>query len=104
MILFGRHNINIENKQKKTIEKPAKLTIAKLGVPLFSLENDMNKAKNSDNPQWVDEHGVVYIPAGTKHNIINKGSELLKLYTVYSPPEHKDGTVHKTKADAQKEE
>lgn len=52
------------------------------------------------------EHGIkadsaVVIPAGTKHNIINAGDSDMKLYTVYSPPHHKDGTVHKTKAEAE---
>lgn len=54
------------------------------------------------------EHAVaaemaVVIPEGTRHNVINTGSTDLKLYTVYSPPEHKDGTVHPTKADEQEE-
>ena len=48
------------------------------------------------------EHAVV-IPAGVEHNIVNIGSEPLKLYSVYSPPEHKDGTVHPTKAEAEEE-
>jgi len=48
------------------------------------------------------EHAVV-IPAGAEHNIINTGSEPLKLYSVYSPPEHKDGTIHPTKAEAEEE-
>ena len=48
------------------------------------------------------EHAVV-IPAGTEHNIINIGSEPLKLYSVYSPPEHKNGTIHPTKAEAEEE-
>jgi mannose-6-phosphate isomerase-like protein (cupin superfamily) len=44
---------------------------------------------------------AVVIPAGTKHNIINtSATEPVKLYTLYAPPEHKDGTVHVTKADA----
>lgn len=55
-------------------------------------------------PSWADEHGVVFVPAGTRHNIVNKGHELLKLYTVYAPPAHPDKTVHVTKADAMKEE
>ena len=42
---------------------------------------------------------AIIIPAGTKHNVINTGDTALKLYSVYSPPEHKDGTVHPTKAD-----
>jgi mannose-6-phosphate isomerase-like protein (cupin superfamily) len=49
-----------------------------------------------------DDWGVV-IPAGTQHNVINTGEEVVKLYSVYSPPEHKEGTVHPTKADEQEE-
>ena len=45
---------------------------------------------------------AVLIPAGTKHNIINSSSDKkMKLYTVYAPPNHRDGVVHKTKADAE---
>lgn len=40
------------------------------------------------------------VPAGTEHDFINTGPEALKLFTVYSPPEHPDGVVHLTKADA----
>ena len=40
------------------------------------------------------------VPAGAEHDFINTGSEALKLFTVYSPPEHPDGLVHATKADA----
>ena len=47
---------------------------------------------------------AVVIPAGTRHNIINTGAEPLKLYTLYAPPEHRDGTVRATKADALAEE
>jgi mannose-6-phosphate isomerase-like protein (cupin superfamily) len=43
---------------------------------------------------------VVVVPAGTLHNFITKGDATLKLYTVYTPPEHPDGTVHRTKAEA----
>lgn len=46
----------------------------------------------------VDDHAVI-IPAGTKHNVVNTGEGDLKLYSIYTPPEHKDGTVHKTKTD-----
>jgi mannose-6-phosphate isomerase-like protein (cupin superfamily) len=42
---------------------------------------------------------AVVVPAGAKHNVINTGEEPLKLYTVYSPPQHKRTTVQKTKAD-----
>lgn len=43
---------------------------------------------------------VVVVPAGTRHNFITRGATALKLYTVYTPPEHADGTVHHTKAEA----
>jgi mannose-6-phosphate isomerase-like protein (cupin superfamily) len=43
---------------------------------------------------------AVIVPAGTHHNIINTGSVPLKLYTLYAPPNHRDGIVHHTRADA----
>ena len=46
---------------------------------------------------------AVVIPAGTKHNIVNTGSESLKLYSLYSPPNHKDKTVHHAKSDESEE-
>lgn len=49
----------------------------------------------------LTDGSVVVIPAGTRHNIVNVSTtEVLKLYTIYSPPEHPDGTVNKTRADA----
>jgi mannose-6-phosphate isomerase-like protein (cupin superfamily) len=44
---------------------------------------------------------AVVVPAGTKHNIINTGKVPLKLYTIYSPPNHRDGVIHHTRADAE---
>lgn len=46
------------------------------------------------------DDGVI-VPAGAKHNVVNTGSEPLRLYTIYGPPEHLDGTINKTKADAE---
>jgi len=43
---------------------------------------------------------AVVVPAGTKHNIINTGTVPLKLYTLYAPPNHRDGVVHHTRAEA----
>ncbi len=53
-------------------------------------------AENHD----LEDDWVVIIPGGTWHNVINTGDGDLKLYSLYSPPEHKAGTVHVTKADA----
>lgn len=48
---------------------------------------------------------VVIIPAGVRHNIINTSDSVpMKLYTLYAPPNHKEGTVHKTKAEAEADE
>jgi len=44
---------------------------------------------------------AIVVPAGAKHNIINTGAVPLKLYTLYSPPNHRDGVVHQTRADAE---
>jgi len=48
----------------------------------------------------IREGFAVVVPAGTNHNIINTGSVPMKLYTLYSPPNHRDGVVHHTRADA----
>jgi mannose-6-phosphate isomerase-like protein (cupin superfamily) len=53
----------------------------------------------------LSDGSVVVIPAGTEHNVINtSSSEALRLYTVYTPPNHPDGTIHKTKAEAEEYE
>jgi|SRR3989344_1980801 len=49
----------------------------------------------------IKDGSAIVIPAGTKHNIINTSETIMQLYTIYTPPEHRDKTVHKTKTDAQ---
>ena len=46
---------------------------------------------------------AILVPAGTTHNIVNTGSRAMKLYTLYAPPNHRDGVVHHTREDAQKD-
>jgi mannose-6-phosphate isomerase-like protein (cupin superfamily) len=53
-----------------------------------------------DETHEVTDDWAVIIPAGVWHNVINDGTSALKLYSLYSPPEHPDGTVHATKAEA----
>jgi mannose-6-phosphate isomerase-like protein (cupin superfamily) len=53
-----------------------------------------------DDVHEVADDWAVIIPAGTWHNVINAGDGDLKLYSIYAPPEHPDGTVHRTKAEA----
>lgn len=47
----------------------------------------------------IEDDFAVVIPAGAEHNVINTGEEVMKLYSVYSPPEHMHGVIHKTKAE-----
>ena len=49
----------------------------------------------------VGDDWAIVVPAGAMHNVINRGSEPMKLYTIYSPAEHKRDTVHPTKAEAE---
>jgi mannose-6-phosphate isomerase-like protein (cupin superfamily) len=51
-----------------------------------------------ENP--VEDDFAVIVPAGARHNVRNTGDEPLQLYTIYGPPEHKDGAVQSTKAEA----
>ncbi|NMA53071.1 MAG: cupin domain-containing protein, partial [Peptococcaceae bacterium] len=48
----------------------------------------------------VSDDDAIIVPAGIWHNIINKGNVPLKLYSIYAPPQHPHGTIHKTKAEA----
>jgi mannose-6-phosphate isomerase-like protein (cupin superfamily) len=43
---------------------------------------------------------LVHVPAGTRHNFVNTGKTDLRLYTIYAPPEHQPGTIHRTEAEA----
>lgn len=48
----------------------------------------------------IESDMAIVVPAGMRHNIKNTGHKPLKLYTLYAPPQHADGTVHRTKAEA----
>lgn len=50
----------------------------------------------------IESDMAMIVPAGTRHNIRNTGHRALKLYTLYAPPQHEDGTVHRTRAEAEK--
>lgn len=67
----------------------------------FRFESGRGKVVIDGAEQAVGPDEVVIVPAGSQHNIINTGDEPLQLYTLYSPPNHPDGTVHKTKAEAE---
>lgn len=58
----------------------------------------------NDISHVITDGSVVVVPAGTKHNVVNGGGSLMKLYTLYMPPHHRDGVVHGTKSDADGDE
>jgi mannose-6-phosphate isomerase-like protein (cupin superfamily) len=65
------------------------------------IEKGTGKAVLDDVEHEIMNGSAIVVPAGTKHNFINTSeTEPMKLYTIYSPPEHLDGTIHATKADA----
>jgi mannose-6-phosphate isomerase-like protein (cupin superfamily) len=68
----------------------------------FRIEQGEAKFVFNENEEVLERDGnAVVVPAGTYHNVINTSKTTqLKMYTIYSPPNHPDGTVHKTKADA----
>ncbi|MCE9643998.1 cupin domain-containing protein [Candidatus Parcubacteria bacterium] len=61
------------------------------------------KAKLNDDSYEVSAGDVVRVTPGVRHNFINTGTEPLKIFTVYAPPNHIDGRVHATKEDAEKD-
>lgn len=66
------------------------------------VEAGQGKAVLDGQEYELADGSAVVIPAGTEHNVINTSStEALKLYTLYTPPEHPDGTIHKDKAEAE---
>ncbi len=71
----------------------------------FRFEKGKGKVIIQDSEYRVEDGDVVIVPAGSQHNVINvSDSEDLKLYTLYSPPNHPDGTIHKTKEEAMAKE
>jgi len=57
---------------------------------------------NEKQERTAQDGDAVVVPAGTYHNVINTSKTVpLKLYTIYSPPNHPDGTIHETKAEAE---
>jgi mannose-6-phosphate isomerase-like protein (cupin superfamily) len=67
----------------------------------FRVEGGIGRAILNGKEYNLEDGSAVVIPAGTEHNIINRSqTEPLKVYTIYSPPNHPDGTIHKDKAEA----
>ncbi len=69
----------------------------------FRFESGTGEVRINDKANPVEDGIAVIVPAGAKHNVVNTGEDLLTMYTIYGPPDHKDKTVHKTKEQAEKD-
>ena len=68
----------------------------------FRFESGLGKCIINDFEYLVKEGDIIIVPAGSKHNVINTESNLqLKMYTLYSPPNHEDAIIRNTKTDAE---
>ena len=70
----------------------------------FRIEMGKGEVLIDDKRHSVEADDAIIVPAGARHNVLNKGTEPLRLYTLYAPPEHKHRTVHGTKAEADADE
>ena len=66
----------------------------------FRVEEGQGKATVNGEEFSLVEDSVLIVPAGAEHNITNTGEALIKMYTIYTPPNHIDGRIHVTKGDA----
>ena len=66
----------------------------------FRVEEGRGTVYIDGTPNQVEDDFAVIVPAGARHNVVASGDQPLKLYTIYGPPEHKDGVVHEDKAQA----
>ena len=66
----------------------------------FRIEEGQGEVWIDGKANRVEDDFAVIVPAGALHNVVNTGDRPLRLYTIYGPPEHVDGTVHRTKAEA----
>ncbi len=70
----------------------------------FRFESGSGKVIIDDTEYSVSDGAAVIIPAGAKHNVVNTGTDELRMYTLYAPPHHKDGIVRITKEEAEAHE
>ena len=69
----------------------------------FRVEAGQGEVSIDGQRHAIKDDDAIVVPAGARHNVINTGKQSLKLYTLYGPPEHRDGVVHPARADATEE-
>jgi len=69
----------------------------------FRVEEGRGVVHIDGTPNRVEDDFAVIVPAGARHNVVNDGDGPLRLYTIYGPPEHRDGIMHRDKAQAEQD-
>ena len=69
----------------------------------FRVEEGQGEIRIDGVANRVEDDFAVIVPAGARHNVVNTGSAPLRLYTIYGPPEHRDGVVHATREQAERD-
>lgn len=100
-VLYTGHNVQLVLMALKSGEE--------IGEEVHEDRDQFFRIETGEGEVWIDgvcnkvkaDDGII-VPQGARHNVVCSGTETLRLYTIYGPPEHVDGTVHKTKADADK--
>lgn len=79
-----------------------------IGEEVHAEHDQFFRIEKGNGEVWIDgkrakikNDDAIIVPAGARHNVVNTGKKSLKLYTIYGPPEHRDGVVHATKVDAE---
>lgn len=98
-VLYTGHNVQLVLMALKPGEE--------IGEEVHEDRDQFFRIETGKGEVWIDgvcnqvkaDDGII-VPQGARHNVVCSGTETLRLYTIYGPPEHVDGTVHKTKADA----
>lgn len=67
----------------------------------FRIESGAGEVEIDGKRTAIKDDDAIIVPAGARHNVINTGDALLTFYTLYGPPEHRDGVVRSTKAEAE---
>lgn len=66
----------------------------------FRVEEGSGEVIIDGQSRAIKDDDAIIVPAGARHNVVNNGNQPLKLYTLYGPPEHREGVVHSTKEQA----
>ena len=98
-VLYTGHNLQLVLMSLKPGEE--------IGEEVHEDRDQFFRIEEGEGEVWIDgvankvkDDDAVIVPQGARHNVVNTGDEPLKFYTIYGPPEHVDGTVHKTKDEA----